>query len=360
MMMSLNTEFVPKVSVIMPVYNAEIYLRECLDSIVNQTLKEIEIICIDDGSTDNSLDILLEYAKKDHRFHIVKQNNQGAAVARNYGLNISRGAYLAFLDSDDYFDLKLLEKTYIKAVTNDADIVIFKAESFNTKNYKKTQMNDAINKFGQYFDKCFSVKDVPDDIFNSFLIPAWNKLFRRKFVVYQKILFQNIKRSNDLYFTSKALVLAEKIILLNDTLINYRVGMQNNLQAGNDKTPLAFYQALMELKSLLSDTGIFKTVEKSYVKLVFEVIFYNLNTLKTDQARNSVIQKLKSEGFKELGILASMKLKELSWIEALQYSVFQMTNNKCINCSLYKLYKLWQYLRLTGIKNTYRKILWKC
>lgn len=95
----------PKVSIIVPVYNVEEYLVKCLDSLVNQTLKEIEIICINDGSTDNSLEILNTYAQKDSRITIIDKKNEGVSAARNTGLNISKGEYIMFVDSDDYLEL---------------------------------------------------------------------------------------------------------------------------------------------------------------------------------------------------------------------------------------------------------------
>ena len=91
-----------KVSVIIPVYNTENYLRECLDSVLAQTLREIEVICVDDGSTDNSLNILKEYQNKDTRIVVLTQENRSAGAARNYGLSIAKGKYLSFLDSDDF------------------------------------------------------------------------------------------------------------------------------------------------------------------------------------------------------------------------------------------------------------------
>lgn len=95
----------PKVSIIVPVYNVEKYLAKCLDSLVNQTLKDIEIICINDGSTDNSLEILNTYAQKDSRITIIDKKNEGVSAARNTGLNISKGEYIMFVDSDDYLEL---------------------------------------------------------------------------------------------------------------------------------------------------------------------------------------------------------------------------------------------------------------
>ena len=111
-------------SIIVPVYNVENYLIRCLDSLVNQTLKEIEIICINDGSKDNSLNILEEYAKKDSRIIILNQENAGLSAARNAGMEIAKGEYIGFVDSDDWVDLDFFEKLYIAAKNNDCDIAV--------------------------------------------------------------------------------------------------------------------------------------------------------------------------------------------------------------------------------------------
>ena len=117
-------DYEPKVSVIIPVYNVELYLRICLESVLKQNLKEIEIICVDDGSTDKSLDILLEYAAKDNRITVLKQENLYAGVARNAGLAVARGEYLSFLDSDDFFEPDMHEEMYKKAKEDGSDVVV--------------------------------------------------------------------------------------------------------------------------------------------------------------------------------------------------------------------------------------------
>ena len=167
-MIFMDGEDVPKVSVIIPVYNVEEYLHECLDSIVNQTYKNIEIICIDDSSTDKSLEILREYSNKDSRIIILQQRNQGAAVARNYGMGVAQGKYLLFLDSDDIFAESLIEKAVSKAEKFNADIVVYKAMSFDTSN-NYAVMKDYISGFKYGQEKTFSYIDIPDKIFNSFL-----------------------------------------------------------------------------------------------------------------------------------------------------------------------------------------------
>jgi glycosyltransferase involved in cell wall biosynthesis len=113
----------PKISVIIPVYNTEKYLRQCLDSVVNQTLKDIEIICINDGSTDNSLQILNEYANRDSRFIILQQKNAGSAIARNSGLRIVRGKYFAFIDADDFYPTNEVLQSLYNISENEGPLV---------------------------------------------------------------------------------------------------------------------------------------------------------------------------------------------------------------------------------------------
>ena len=102
----------PKISVIIPVYNVEKYITQCLESLVNQTMNDLEFVCVNDGSTDNSLNILKNYAEKDSRFVIINQTNQGAGVARNTAIKAAKGEYLVCLDPDDWFELNAMEVLY--------------------------------------------------------------------------------------------------------------------------------------------------------------------------------------------------------------------------------------------------------
>ncbi len=131
---SLNAEV--KISVIVPIYNACKHLRPALESILDQTLREIEIICVDDGSTDTSLDMLKIYQKRDSRIRIITETNAGPGHARNNGLKRARGKYVAFLDADDFFEPELLEKLYNRAEENDLDITIVRYDIFDNKKGK--------------------------------------------------------------------------------------------------------------------------------------------------------------------------------------------------------------------------------
>ena len=138
-----------KVSVIIPVFNVEKYLKECIESISNQSLKDIEIICIDDGSTDNSLNILNEYADNDSRFKIILQDNLGPGAARNEGISIAEGKYIYFMDSDDILELNALEDLYHLSEDKKTDFIFFKIINFDDETGQKT------NRY--YYDMPYSI-----------------------------------------------------------------------------------------------------------------------------------------------------------------------------------------------------------
>lgn len=172
------------VSVIIPVYNTDKYLRECLDSIVNQTLRNIEIICIDDGSTDNSLKILKEYEGEDSRFKVFSQENAGQGNARNRGMSLAEGKYIYFMDSDDFIKSNTLKDTFEIAENKNLDLVMFQlinydedtGELFENDYYT---MEEVYNFVG---DDVFSVNDIDELVFDIAVSPV-NKLYNREFLL---------------------------------------------------------------------------------------------------------------------------------------------------------------------------------
>ena len=177
----------PKISVIVPVYNVEKYLPECLDSIINQTLRDIEIICLNDGSTDNSLSILKEYASKDERIILIDKKNDGLGYTRKVGLDIAKGKYILFCDSDDYYaELTAFEELYNYAEKVKVEVVIFN----HIRNY--ILEGNIEKRVGNYPQKeIFSYLDMKN-IF-AFGVTAWSKLYSRKF----------LNGYNDWYFPKK-------------------------------------------------------------------------------------------------------------------------------------------------------------
>ena len=289
-----------KVSVIIPVYNVEQYLRPCLDSVLNQTLKNIEIICIDDGSTDDSLKILMEYAEKDNRITILKQKNKGAGVARNYGMSIATGEYFLFLDSDDFFSETLLMDSVQKADDDDADIAIYKFEKFNQQNQAYISCEYAFCKMW-WPNRVFNKYDNPEKIFNSFSLCAWNKLFRASFVRENKLYFQDNMRTNDLFFTCSAMAVANRITLVDKVLAYYRVGLKTNSQSTNHIALFDFYKALLKFKNFLQERDLYELLQKSYFSLVISTCIYNITNNEHNNGMR-ILNFLNTNGYKELEV----------------------------------------------------------
>lgn len=172
-----------KISVIVPVYNTQDYLSECIDSVLNQSLSDFELVCIDDGSTDGSLEILKAYEENDSRIQVISQENRGLGASRNVGLNIAQGEYVLFLDSDDYLESGALEKLHDKASENDLDLVFFKIVNFSNKTKRQSH--------SEYFDMKFLKDIVKDDVFTwvqvkerifDISVTATSKLFKRELI----------------------------------------------------------------------------------------------------------------------------------------------------------------------------------
>ena len=290
-----------KVSVILPVCNVEEYLPTCLDSIVNQTLREIEIICVNDGSADGSLGILREYAAKDERIVVIDQPNAGAGAARNNGLKVATGKYLSFLDSDDFFEPMMLEEAYQKCVRYDADFVVFRSDAYNNdkKRYEPcmwTIKNDLLPD-----KRVFDYRDIKQNIFQAFNGWAWDKLYRHEFVEKNGLLFQEQRSTNDLYFVFAALVCAKRIAVLQEILAHHRKSLAESISVTREKSWQCFYTALTKLRNRLKDTGLYEEVEQSYINYALHFSLWNLNTIQ-GETYEKLYNKLRNEYFEELGI----------------------------------------------------------
>ena len=187
-----------KVSVIVPVYNAQDYLEQCIVSILEQTLQEIEVICVDDSSTDRSLEILKKYEKEDSRMRVLTQPNSGAGAARNRGLSQASGEYLSFLDADDFFEPDMLELAYAKAKEDRADMVVFKSDQYHTDSDQFVQVAWTLREKEIPPYTPFNHRQMTDNIFKVFVGWAWDKLFSREFVEKHHLTFQEQRTSNDI------------------------------------------------------------------------------------------------------------------------------------------------------------------
>lgn len=230
----------PKVSIIIPVYNVEEYLPKCLDSVINQTLKDIEIICINDGSLDNSLDILQAYAKMDNRIIVLDKENEGQGVARNLGIQKATGEYIGFVDPDDWVDETMFEEMYTQAKTLSSEIVVcdfWKKQDWNGKAWKNNYW---------WFAKGHEYKEmaVPTGVnldkelvYKSLLVsPCYsiNKIFNTNFLKTNQIEFSKDRCFEDCKFIIKSIILAKNISYLNEYFYVYRLRKSSTLHKLSD------------------------------------------------------------------------------------------------------------------------------
>ena len=256
------------ISVIIPVYNVEKYIKQCLESILIQTYQDFEIICVDDGSTDNSLEILKQYAQKDSRFKILTRENGGAGLARNAGLEIASGKYIQFIDSDDWIEKNMFETMVQTAESNNADIVVCssrKVDDFGNITETKNP-NFPINLDKAPINKPFNYNEYSDDFFSICGVIVWNKLYSRNLIEKNHLRFHKLIGPEDICFTCMAEVCANTIVVLNDEFINYRFNRPQSVQTYRSNHAIDIIKAGLFVKDFLEEKNLYKELEKSFIE----------------------------------------------------------------------------------------------
>ena len=292
----------PKISIIIPIYNSENFIYECMNSLIHQTFKNFEIICVNDGSTDKSLKILKNYKKRDKRINIITQKNMGPGIARNIGMKASKGDYLIFLDSDDIFEDTMLEELYAKIKGYDAEIVICNSKDFKIINGSKNFFNKKYSIFDDILiNKTFKSTDIKKDFFNLFIWWPWDKLFKTQYINNLGIEYQKLKSSEDLFFVASAVITAKKISFLDKILINHRIGINTSVSNSREKSWDNFYYALRKLKDFIKEKGLYKRFKQDFINYVARFSLWNLETISGNYFC-FMYNKLKNEWLKEFGI----------------------------------------------------------
>ncbi|MBQ4440300.1 MAG: glycosyltransferase [Kiritimatiellae bacterium] len=283
------------VSIIIPVYNAEKFLYRSLSSYATQTLAGIEIICVDDGSTDESLVICEKFAAQDGRFRIFKQSNQGAAIARNFGIGKARGRYLFFADADDFCQADMLEKMVAQADNQSADIVVcgYHIEDYRLGYTRTMKMPKAYFSCGEVF-----TANTPGiDIFKA-RVAVWNKLFRRSFILGKGLLFHQIRSADDVYFVVLALVCADRIAAIKGEYYHYRFGVpMSQMSLAKQSTDDAF-SAFLEIRDALAGQPLGLRTKFVYTAITGILILLSRKTSR--QAQNKLYSIIVEGGFDRL------------------------------------------------------------
>lgn len=293
----------PKASVVIPCYNAEQYLPAALDSALAQTMEDLEVVCVDNNSTDGTAQILQRYAERDERVRVLSESEAGEGPARDAGLKAARGEWLYFLDADDLMCPSLLERAIARAEEASADMVVFRTISLNAVTHEEKLVDyswrtDWLAE-GQ---TTFSPREQPDRVFSSFQNWVHNKLFRGAFVREHNLGFQHVHRSADILFTCHALSLAQTVALLDEPLHKYRINNPSSAMATSDSYPLDFAEGFLALREALEADetwGLFRT---SFENWAIESIVANLRTTRSLQGYETILGWLRKGGLDRLGV----------------------------------------------------------
>ncbi len=267
------------ISIIVPIYNAENYLEKCIQSLINQTYGNIEIILINDGSTDNSKKICANYVEKDKRIKLINQKNSGVSIARNKGIDVAQGQYICFVDSDDYISQEFVEIMTNKIITNKADLAICNINNVGNKRIK-------VQNSSPYKNNTITKEDYYKNI-NSFGGFLWNKIFK-------KSLIGNLRLEEDIYYCEDELFVinyvekCNKITCVNEPLYFYCTH-SNSLSSWKDgwnEKKITIIKAKKKALIILSKYK-FSVYKDYYLKCLYNFIDiyfrYSKNIIKKDQ-----------------------------------------------------------------------------
>ena len=266
-----------KISVIVPVYNCEDYIEESIKSILNQSFKDIEVICVDDGSTDDSLNILKELSMQDTRLKVFTQENQGSSVARNNALEKASGDYIYFFDADDYIVDDCLEKIYNNAINNDSDIVIFKYDQYKEGYFLKHSEQDIEKQFSKtdFTNFTFDCYDYRIRAFKGPFAP-WFKFYKKEFLDKYDFEFPPGLNHNDVPFHVKTILKASKISFIPEYLYHYRIDNPNSISNTRLKNFKDIFSIIKIVEDFLKDENLLEEFEKEFEYFTINRIIYEM------------------------------------------------------------------------------------
>ena len=276
---------IPKVSIVIPVFNSENLLKDCLISVQNQTLIDIEIIGIDDGSTDNSYNILEDFSENDDRFKVFHQENSGAGFSRNVALEKSNGEFILFLDSDDWIEKDTCEKLYNQATNLNSDLVLFDAVRHLPDNQSMDLIHFLRNGSNKDFSSLvFDYELVKDKVLNAYFGVIWSKFYKKSFILENNIKFPNHKLYNDVEFHVKSMLLARRISYFPKIFYHYnRIGQDSlqTLYVSSDEA-IVFYDVMCGVKEFLLENGFFEEFKSEFIEFTFKEFKRKLNEINDD------------------------------------------------------------------------------
>ncbi|AGK95886.1 glycosyltransferase family 2 protein [Clostridium pasteurianum] len=328
-----------KVSIIIPIYNVEAYLRKCLDSVIKQTFKDIEIILINDGSSDNSLNICKEYSNKDKRIKIIDKRNEGVSKARNVGLLCARGEYISFVDSDDWIELNMIEELYNSVSSNNAE---FCMSNYIRENESKSQYVDANIELKKLQDN--EIKEyllIPlierennqkEHILASFRGP-WGKLFKRDIIEKYNIKFKkDLIVGEDFIFNLEFLVYINKAVINEGFYYHYLTNSNSiTMKYKKDCWRLIYRNTILYLEDFLKKNNLYLEAKDKVNKLIIK---YFLMSVINEGSKDNI--KIKVEKINTIKEMCEDKII-MDALESVDLNLYGKKNNFILFLAKYRL-----------------------
>lgn len=285
-----------KFSVILPVYNVAPFLEECLQSLINQSYSNLEILCVNDGSPDNSPEILQKYAALDARIKVFDRENQGSGRSRNFGIEQSSGDYLSFIDPDDWVDRDLYKKLYDFIVEKSSDVVEF----FYKNYYDATGEVSSGRHVHVIADRCGMDMSVRDgyswrdckNILCKFQSPCWNKVYKRSFILENKIEFSDHPTGQDIAFWHGVLFFAEKIDILHQELYFYRIRQGSAVTSLKKKNLIYLFDQIDRTAATLERAGVRQELQKEFAAYRMRLV-YDADKKSAPEYRDAIARQAK-------------------------------------------------------------------
>lgn len=264
-------------SIIIPAFNVEDYIGRCIQSVLEQTINDYELIIVDDGSTDGTLNVLNRIKATDNRIKVIEKDHTNAGDARNMALEMAVGEWLVFIDADDIVNCNLLKKAEEIIEKESCDLISFRACAFDEVSGIKIALDWVFKDDIVPDDNPFEVRNHKKSIFQMFSTNIWNKIVKRELVVNENIKFSSLDDANDELFGSMILACSKRIAYINESLYFYRVNTGKSTQDNAKKnTSLCFIEALRQIRVLLNNKDLYSTYESSYLD---KVIVESVNAL---------------------------------------------------------------------------------
>lgn len=300
-------DLMSKISVILPLYNVERFVRKCLESVISQTEQDLEIICVDDGSSDASASICEEYAKNDPRIKVFRRMHTNAGAVRNFGMDQASGEYVGFVDSDDWVDVNLFGRAYELAKSRQADVVEWGVRPYDDKSgclgssrsCPPNQQNDR------------------NYIFAPLVWGPWGRLVRREFLLREHIRFQEVPYADDVYICCMIRALSKKTLMMPEALYYYRVNSGGSQQQSNHEHTHQIITAWRAVAVALREKGLMVELHVPFVRAALNSMLHSLNTITKSAAYVDFYGRLR-DLFLNGEIFSSVEVSDLVNKEAIE------------------------------------------